>query len=358
MNAIKSIADSPVHADLTSLNTLGLRARANRVLRLQSLQELPSLAAQLALTAPQPWCVLGGGSNVVLPEHYAGTVVLPQFMGIEQVSCETGVRVKAFAGESWHGFVAHCMAHGWWGLENLALIPGTVGAAPIQNIGAYGLEVAQRIESVTVWDCQSHRLRDIAAAQCGFAYRDSVFKQGSLGRLIVVSVTFLLPYARDWVPMAGYADVARALAQQPSGASPSAQAIFDAVVAIRRAKLPDPAVIGNAGSFFKNPVVSAAQAAQLLNLYPAAPHYPQADGRSKLAAAWLIDQCGFKQRGADLGEGCIGVHPQQALVLVNLAGRGNAVASQVRAVADEIMQTVQAKFGVALEPEPVFISSN
>jgi UDP-N-acetylmuramate dehydrogenase len=320
------------------------------MLRLNSPAELTDLSAQLG---NDEWLVLGGGSNVVLPEYYAGTVVMPQFLGIEQLACEHGLRIKAFAGENWHGFVAQCVARGWWGLENLALIPGTVGAAPIQNIGAYGLEVAQRIESVTVWDCQAQAVRELPAAECGFGYRDSVFKRGSLGKIIVVAVTFLLPSAQNWQPIAGYADVARAL----NGANaPTAQAIFDAVIAIRQAKLPDPAVIGNAGSFFKNPVVTAAQAALLLALHPKLPHYPQANGEFKLAAAWLIDQCGFKGRGADLGNGKIGVHPQQALVLVNLAGQGNAVAEDLRAVADEIQAVVNERFGVLLEVEPIFVS--
>ncbi len=312
--------------------------------------ELPQLAARLR---GGEWLVLGGGSNVVLPEYYAGTVVLPQFLGIEQLACEQGLRIKAFAGESWHGFVTQCTARGWWGLENLALIPGTVGAAPIQNIGAYGLEVAQRIESVTVWDCQAQTLREIAAAECGFGYRDSVFKRGSLGKTIVVAVTFLLPLPQDWRPIASYADVARALNGEQA---PSAQAVFDAVIAIRRAKLPDPAVIGNAGSFFKNPVITDVQASTLLALHPKLPHYPQTNGQCKLAAAWLIDQCGFKGRGADLGTGKIGVHPQQALVLVNLAGQGKALAQDVRAVADEIQITVNDRFGIWLEVEPIFVT--
>ena len=357
------VAPSPLplpaeFADLTALNTLGLRATANRVLRLHSPSELASLALQLAQFAGQPWCVLGGGSNVVLPLHYAGTVVQPLFMGITQLPCESGLRIQAFAGESWHGFVAHCMAQGWWGLENLALIPGTVGAAPIQNIGAYGLEVAQRIESVTVWDCDAQALRTVPAAECAFAYRDSAFKRGTLGTVIVVAVTFLLPLPQDWMPVLGYAELNKMLASQsnPQTTLP-AQAIFDAVVAIRRAKLPDPAVIGNAGSFFKNPVVTAAQAAALRVLHPHLPHYAQAGGECKLAAAWLIDQCGFKSCAPKSGEGCIGVHPLQALVIVNTAGRGNATAAQVRAVADEIQAAVLARFGVNLEVEPVFLTA-
>jgi UDP-N-acetylmuramate dehydrogenase len=334
--------------NLSSLNSLGLRASAYSVLSLTELSQLPQLAAALS---GAPWFVLGGGSNVVLPEYYAGTVVQIHLKGVEQLPCDDGLRIKAFAGESWHGFVSHCMTQGWWGLENLALIPGTVGAAPIQNIGAYGLEVAQRIDSVTVWDCALHGLREIAAADCAFAYRDSVFKRNALGSMIVVAVTFKLPKPQDWQAIANYADVAKALQGQ---AKVNATMVFDAVVAIRQSKLPDPAVIGNVGSFFKNPLVCAEKASALLAVYPRLPHYPQPYGECKLAAAWLIDQCGFK--GKAYGEDqAVGVHHNQALVIVNLAGQGHASATQIRALANSIEAAVFAKFGVQLEAEPLFV---
>jgi UDP-N-acetylmuramate dehydrogenase len=338
-----------IHAvNLSSLNSLGLRASARRVLRLTEPSQLPQLAAALGDSA---WFVLGGGSNVVLPEYYAGTVVQIHFKGVEQLPCADGLRIKAFAGESWHGFVTYCMAHGWWGLENLALIPGTVGAAPIQNIGAYGLEVAQRIESVTVWDCAAQAMREIAANDCAFAYRDSVFKRGALGRLIVVAVTFKLPSQQDWQPIVSYADVAKALQERKKV---EAAKVFDAVMAIRQSKLPNPAVIGNAGSFFKNPVVSAQKKNALLALYPALPCYPQLCGEYKLAAAWLIDQCGFKGKAFGKNQ-AVGVHHKQALVIVNLAGQGNASAHDVGALACSIAHAVLARFGVQLEVEPMFI---
>jgi UDP-N-acetylmuramate dehydrogenase len=255
------------------------------------------------------------------------------------------VLVRAAAGEHWHDFVQWTLAQGLGGLENLALIPGTVGAAPIQNIGAYGTEIKDVFHALTVFDPATGALRTMDAAACRFAYRDSVFKHAEGTGLVIVEVTFALP--RVWRPNLRYAELAQALADAGL-AAPSAQQVSDTVVAIRRRKLPDPALIGNAGSFFKNPVVSAAQCAQLLAAYPGLVHHAQPDGTAKLAAGWLIDQCGWKGRSM----GAAGVYPKQALVLVN---NGGATGAEVVQLAQAIQADVAARYGVALDTEPVFI---
>jgi UDP-N-acetylmuramate dehydrogenase len=254
--------------------------------------------------------------------------------------------VEAAAGEPWHDFVAWTLAQGLPGLENLALIPGTVGAAPIQNIGAYGLEMCERFASLRAVELETGAVVELDADACRFGYRDSFFKREGRDRFVITSVTFRLP--KVWQPRAGYADIARELAAggHADAAAPSAQAIFDAVVAVRRAKLPDPLQLGNAGSFFKNPVVEATQFEALKVKEPEVVSYPQPDGRVKLAAGWLIDRCGWKGRAM----GAAAVHERQALVLVN---RGGASGAEVLALAKAVQRDVLARFGVELEAEPV-----
>jgi UDP-N-acetylmuramate dehydrogenase len=252
--------------------------------------------------------------------------------------------VEAAGGESWHEFVAWTLSQGLPGLENLALIPGTVGAAPIQNIGAYGLEMCERFASLRAVELATGDVVELDAQACRFGYRDSFFKREGRDRFVITTVTFRLP--KVWQPRAAYADLARELATQGADAQPSAQAIFDAVVAVRRAKLPDPLELGNAGSFFKNPVVEAAQFEGLKLREPDVVSYAQPDGRVKLAAGWLIDQCGWKGRAM----GAAAVHERQALVLVN---RGGASGAEVLSLAKAIQHDVQARFGVELEAEPV-----
>jgi UDP-N-acetylmuramate dehydrogenase len=255
------------------------------------------------------------------------------------------ILVRARAGENWHAFVQWTLAQGLGGLENMSLIPGTVGASPIQNIGAYGAEVKDLFHSLTAFDFASGSTRTMTAADCRFGYRDSVFKHGEGRQLAVLDVTFALPKA--WSPNLRYAELARELEAQGI-ASPGARQVADAVIAIRRRKLPDPAEIGNAGSFFKNPVVSGEHCARLLEQWPNLVHHTQPDGAEKLAAGWLIDQCGWK--GKNLGRA--GVYPKQALVLVN---NGGASGAEVLALAKAIQADVQERFGVLLEPEPVMV---
>ncbi|WP_339380003.1 UDP-N-acetylmuramate dehydrogenase [Aromatoleum evansii] len=331
-------------ADLRAFNTFGLPARAAR---LATITDAAQVAALIA--APEwglPRLVLGGGSNLVLTRDFPGLVLKVAIAGCRLADEDNDAwYVEAGAGENWHDFVRWTLAQGWPGLENLSLIPGTVGAAPVQNIGAYGLEIAERFHGLQAVSLETGEMLRLGPADCRFAYRDSVFKQALAGRVLITAVTFRLP--KRWQPVTGYADVARELAERGI-AAPTALDVSDAVIAIRRRKLPDPARLGNAGSFFKNPVVDAAVLARLDAAHPELPRYPQADGRYKLAAGWLIDRCGWK--GRDLGP--VGAYEQQALVLVN---RGGATGADVERIARAIQDDVFARFGVHLEPEPVFV---
>ena len=269
---------------LRAHNTFGFDARARWFCRIESPDQCIA-ALHDRRVAGLPHLVLGGGSNVVLTRDFDGIVLLVALAGKRFVREDDAAwYVEAAAGENWHAFVAWTLANGFPGLENLALIPGTVGAAPIQNIGAYGLEMAERFHSLRALERTSGQTVELDAAQCQFGYRDSFFKREGRDRFAITSVTFRLPKA--WAPRAGYADVARALEAGAGETTP--QAIFDAVVAVRRAKLPDPATLGNAGSFFKNPVVDAAAFEALRAREPQIVSYPQADGRVKLAAGFEL----------------------------------------------------------------------
>jgi len=330
---------------LQAFNTFRIDARARRYLRVTDPAQLQGLAADPALAA-LPRLVLGGGSNLLLTRDVEALVLHMGLLG-KAIVGETAdaILVRAQAGENWHGFVEWTLAQGLGGLENLALIPGTVGASPIQNIGAYGAEVKDLFHALTVFDFATGGTRTMTAADCRFGYRDSVFKHAEGRDLVVLDVTFALP--RAWAPNLRYAELAQALAAQGI-ADPAPRQVGDAVIAIRRRKLPDPLEVGNAGSFFKNPVVPGEQCAQLLLAWPNLVHHRQADGSEKLAAGWLIDQCGWK--GKSLGRA--GVYPKQALVLVN---NGGASGAEVMALARAIQQDVRARFGVELEPEPVTV---
>jgi UDP-N-acetylmuramate dehydrogenase len=330
--------------DLRSLNTLALPGRAARYQRITAAAQLtdPALAGERRF-------VLGGGSNLVLTGDVDRLVLHIAIPGRRLVGEDAEAwYVEAGAGENWHDFVQWTLAQGWPGLENLSLIPGTVGAAPIQNIGAYGLEAGERIAHVTAWDFTKQAVCQLNHEDCRFAYRDSLFKQEGWhldGHLAITAVTFRLPKA--WQPNCRYADVTQELATRQV-TTPTPRDIADAVIAVRRRKLPDPAVTPNAGSFFHNPIVSAEQAAALKTAHPALPTYPQADGRVKLAAGWLIEQAGWK--GKALGP--VGMYEKQALVLVNLRG---ATGEDVKRTMSAVQADVQARFGVALTPEPIFL---
>lgn len=337
----------PVQHDfsLRELNTFGVAASAQAYLPVSSVAQLEQVRQDSSLAA-MPRLVLGGGSNILLTRDFPGLVLHMGIKGIEIVGeDETATYVRAAAGENWHQFVLWTLEHGLGGLENLSLIPGSVGAAPIQNIGAYGIEIKDRFHTLTLFDFATGEQRVLDKAACRFAYRDSVFKHELRDRAVVLDVTFALP--KQWQPNVRYADVTQELAAR-SITEPTAQDISAAVIAIRTRKLPDPAVIGNAGSFFKNPVVTPAQRDSLLQRYPQMVNYAQPDGSVKLAAGWLIDQCGWKGRTA----GAAGVYENQALVLVN---RGGASGADIAQLAAAIQADVAQRFDVQLEPEPIFL---
>ncbi len=343
---------------LQPFNSFGIAARALRLARIGSEAELQALIRHPDWSADQTF-VLGGGSNIVLTGDVRQLVLKVEIPGRRLLrETERGWLVEAGAGERWHDFVAWTLQQGWPGLENLALIPGTVGASPVQNIGAYGVECQDRFDSLDAIDLETGEAFSLNAAQCGFSYRDSVFKHeraadgrgfGLKGRALITRVRFLLP--KPWKPVLGYLDLERKMAELGL-VDPGAQQIFDMVCAIRRAKLPDPALIGNAGSFFKNPSVTPEQCADIIARDPKVVHYPMPDGSIKLAAGWLIDACGWK--GKTVGHA--GVYDKQALVLVN---RGDAehpcTGGEVMTLARAIQTSVYERFGIRLEPEPVVL---
>ena len=329
--------------ELEDSNTLRLPCHADRVIDLTAASQLPGIS--MLARAAGGLVVLGGGSNVVLPETLAKPVVRVRLEGIQpfQAGSESWV-IDVAAGENWHRWVDFSLSRGWYGLENLALIPGTVGAAPVQNIGAYGVEVASRIESVMAWNVPEARMQVFSPRDCQFGYRDSFFKRAPAGEWIIVCVRFALP--RWWMPVLDYPDLARR--PELSARDVTARKVFNAVCEVRRAKLPDPAQLPNAGSFFKNPVVSPERFQALRERFPTLVAYAQADGTHKLAAGWLIEQCGFRGHR----EGAVGMHERQALVMVNYGG---AHADEVRNFATRVASAVLDRFGIELETEPVFV---
>ena len=338
---------------LQALNTFHIVARAQQMVRIASLADAQAVLQDAHLAA-QPKFVLGGGSNLVLTGDVKPLVLKVEVMGCAVVQ-ETpkAYIVEAGAGENWHDFVAWTLAQGLPGLENMALIPGTVGAAPVQNIGAYGVELQDVFDSLDALDLRSGEVFTLDAARCAFGYRDSVFKHNSgMGlkdRALILKVRFALP--KVWKPVLGYADIEK-MRQQEGVQTPNAQQIFDWVCRIRRAKLPDPAVVGNAGSFFKNPTVSAEQCADIIARDPKVVHYRLDNGSYKLAAGWLIDACGW--RGKSVGQA--GVYEKQALVLVNRGqGSQGATGGEVMTLARAIQTSVYERFGLMLETEPVVL---
>lgn len=337
----------PIQYDfsLRKHNTFGVEASAHAYLPVTSTDMLVAVKSDATLAA-LPRLVLGGGSNILLTRDFPGLVLHMETSGMAIVGADDDATyVRAAAGENWHQFVLWTLAQGLGGLENLSLIPGSVGAAPIQNIGAYGIEIKDRFHALTLFDFETGEQVILSKDACMFGYRDSVFKHRLRERAVVLDVTFALP--KKWQPDLRYADVTQELAARGIS-EPTAQDISAAVIAIRSRKLPDPAVIGNAGSFFKNPVVTTVQRDTLLARYPQLVNYAQPDGSVKLAAGWLIDQCGWKGKTA----GAAGVYEKQALVLVN---RGGASGSEIAQLAHAIQADVSKRFDVLLEPEPIFL---
>jgi len=349
---------------LRPYNSFGIVARAQTLLRVTGEADLRQLAEDAELAAA-PKFVLGGGSNIVLTGDVKPVVLKVEVMGRRLVSEDDKAWVvEAGGGENWHELVRWTLEQAYPGLENLALIPGTVGASPVQNIGAYGVELQDRFDALDAVELATGRVFTLNAAQCAFGYRDSVFKHASAapgtgkgvgkgmglaGKALILRVRLRLPKA--WKPVLGYLDLEKKMAAMGEP-HPSAQQIFDWICEIRRAKLPDPQVIGNAGSFFKNPTVSAEQCADIIARDPKVVHYLLADGTVKLAAGWLIDACGWKGKSV----GNAGVFEKQALVLVNRGGDASpATGGEVMTLARAIQTSVYERFGIRLEPEPVVV---
>ncbi len=346
---------------LQAHNSFGIVAKARMLVRVRGEGDIQELLASPEFGAI-PKFVLGGGSNIVLTGDVKPLVLKIEVPGRRVL--EDGPRavvLEAGAGENWHDFVTWSIQQGFPGLENLALIPGTVGGSPVQNVGAYGVEFQDRFESLDAIDLFTGKTFTLDAAQCAFGYRDSVFKHvagkegeapGSMprgmglgDRAVILRVRFRLP--KPWKPVLGYGDLERKM-QETGIREPSARQIYDWVCAIRTAKLPDPRVIGNAGSFFKNPTVTPDQCQDIIAREPNIVHYPMPDGSVKLAAGWLIDACGWKGKSV----GNAGVYEKQALVLVN---RGGATGGEVVTLARAIQTSVYERFGIRLEPEPVVV---
>ena len=331
---IKEYKDYP----LRDLNSFHVEERADRIIEFDSKQDLDQIFAEGA--TPENWYTLGGGNNILFTQRFAGTLLKPVGKGIKiKAQIDDSVIVEAEAGVEWDDLVAWSVERDLWGMENLSLIPGTVGAAPVQNIGAYGAEAKDVIERVHFFDVEDRKHHTLGCAECRFAYRESIFKHELKGRAIITSVEFRL--SKSSQPSLGYGDLAKEV-ELRGGAT--LKNIREAVCAIRQSKLPDTAVLGNAGSFFKNPIVNKEVSERLKAEYDSMPIYPVSEHKCKLAAGWLIDQAGLK----GYRKGNVGVHERQALVLVNFGG---ATGAEVIALSKEVRERVFAKFGINIDPE-------
>ena len=334
-------------ASLKDLNSFSVEAYAGRLLELESADDLQSLITDFHFDAARD-LILGGGSNILFAENVEGTVVLNRVMGRQITPASDGTFIlEACAGENWHELVLWSLEQGLSGIENLSLIPGLAGAAPMQNIGAYGVELSDVLNSVQAFDLQSGTIHEFRREECGLAYRDSRFKSADAGRYLVIKIRLRLQ--RNFSPQLNYAGLGEELAAMGVD-KPTAKQVSEAVIRIRRRKLPDPAVTGNAGSFFRNPLVSQATAKLLGAEFEGLPVYLQDEESAKLSAAWLIEHCGWEGR-------CMGpaaVSSQHALVLVN---NGNATGAEILALAYAIRKSVRDRFGIELQAEPRIVEA-
>lgn len=329
------------NVSLRSYNTFGIDVNAKQFVEVNTLEELCVLCAAFNLS-DRSLLILGGGSNVLLTGDFDGMVIRINLKGITVLKEDDDhVWIKSMAGEVWHEFVMHCVQQGWGGLENLSLIPGYVGAAPMQNIGAYGVEVKDTFESLEAVEIATGEIIRFSNADCRFGYRESIFKQEAKGRYIIASVIFRLNKKPKFNTT--YGAITQTL-EERGITELSIKAISDAVIHIRQSKLPDPKVLGNAGSFFKNPEIPAEQFNELKNKYPGVVGYPAGENHVKVAAGWLIEQCGWKGKVV----GNTGSHKQQALVLVNY---GKATGAEIWELAMAIQRSVNDKFGITIQPE-------
>ncbi len=329
------------NVSLAPFNTFGFDAEARFLTEVNSAEEIQQIILDPQWQQKQ-LLILGGGSNILLTGPQDKLVIRIVSKGIELVKEDHDFYyLEVQAGEIWDDFVLYCVQHQYGGVENLSLIPGTVGAAPMQNIGAYGAEIRQVFDHLKAVDRLSGELVRFSAEECRFGYRESVFKTTLKDKYIIASVTFRL--SKKHQPSIEYGDIRRTLAEMGIH-EPDMKAVREAVMAIRRSKLPDPAQIGNSGSFFKNPVISADQYTQLKEEFPEIPGYPAGEGQVKVAAGWIIEKAGWK----GYREGNVGVHDRQALVLVHF---GNGHGKEVLALSDKIRKSVWDKFGIELTPE-------
>ena len=327
--------------NLLPYNTFGISALASQVVEVNSVLQLQNLIQEKAILE-EPFLILGGGSNILFIKNYEGLVLKNNLKGIEvSRENENYVWLKAAGGEVWHELVMFCVNKNWGGIENLSLIPGTVGAAPMQNIGAYGVEIKDTFEELEAINIQTGELEKFNNEQCKFGYRESIFKHEAKGRYFITSVTFKLNKKPDL--NTSYGDI-ETLLKEWHIAKPTIADVSKAVIAIRQSKLPDPVLLGNAGSFFKNPVIEFSVFEKLQKNNPTLKSFPAADGKVKIPAAWLIEQAGWKGKRFEN----IGVHEKQALVLVNYGG---GTGKELIDLAYKIIDSVKAKFGVALTPE-------
>ena len=341
------LASLPLLPDfsLHALNTFGIDVNARYYLAVCTADKLQAVFADKALLS-LPRLILGGGSNVLFLADFPGLVLHMCSKGKQQSGeDENHIHVTAAAGEQWHEFVMWTLENGWGGLENLSLVPGTVGAAPVQNIGAYGAELKDCFHSLRVFDFQCGEVRVFDSADCCFGYRESIFRKEKSNRYVILDVTFALP--KRWKANLSYPEVANALSAS-GNLTPSPMDVSSTIIGIRQRKLPDPAMVGNVGSFFKNPTVSRATYDDLKRRHPQMPGYLQPDGHYRIAAGWLIDQCGWKGKAS----GRAGVYETQALVLVN---RGQATGEDVVRLSQAIQQDVKRRFDLWLDPEPVIV---
>ncbi len=329
------------NVSLKAHNTFGIDVMAKYLVETTTESDIHTLL-QLPNFQNTPKLILGGGSNLLFTQNFDGLVVKLELKGIEVINeTDDYVWVKAGAGENWHDLVMYCVERNYGGIENLSLIPGTVGAAPIQNIGAYGVELKDTFVSLEAIDLVTGEMSVFTRTDCNFGYRDSIFKREAKGKYIITKITLLLN--KTPIFKTDYGDIQKTL-EQMGVKELNIKAISNAVVKIRSGKLPNPTELGNAGSFFKNPEITQKLFLHLSSLYPDIPNYPTKYGFVKIPAAWLIEQCGWKGRRV----GNVGVHYKQALVLVNY---GHGEGTEIKRLADDIVVSVQEKFGIKLSQE-------
>ena len=336
------------HVQLDTYTTFGFPNTARYFVTVRTVDELQEVLKS-DIYHNYPSLCLGGGSNVLFTEDYDGIVIHNDIHGIEITHHDdTYIEIRVGAGENWHELVMYTVAEGWGGFENLALIPGTVGGTPVQNIGAYGVEISEHIVEVEVLDTHTGEIKKLKRDECAFGYRASIFKTTAQGRYIITHVHFRLNTGNHIV-RTDYGDIQNIL-EQKGVTNPHIDDVCQAVIAIRSAKLPDPKFIGNAGSFFKNPIVDESVVSAIVSEYPQMPYYTLPNGRIKIPAGWLIDTAGWK----GYRRGSVGVHDKQALVLVHFEGGSS---TDLVALARDIMDDVFKKFSITLEPEVTFISN-